>query len=146
VVAGKVRTKPIWFYNQSGVIPIRRQEDGVAIMLITSRRRRRWIIPKGIVEPGLKSSESALKEAWEEAGLRGRLTPTPLGSYEYRKWGGTCSVEVFLMEVREVAERWPENDRSRQWFAVEEAARSVREADLGALIRKAPRILAGEDS
>ncbi len=133
------RSRPPWFYTQSGAVPVRRTGDAVEILLVTSRGRRRWIIPKGIVEPGLSPADSAAKEAWEEAGVGGALGAEPLGSYAYEKWGGTCTVTVFPLEVDQVAEVWPEADRERRWFDAEEAASLVEEPELREILRWAAR-------
>ncbi|MCA1558080.1 MAG: NUDIX hydrolase, partial [Acidobacteria bacterium] len=103
-----MRTRPFWFYNQSGVIPYRVRGAEVEVMLITSRRRSRWIIPKGIVDLGKTPEASALKEAYEEAGIEGEAASEELGEYEYDKWGGVCKVKVYLMHVMSVLENWPE--------------------------------------
>jgi phosphohistidine phosphatase len=131
-----MRHRPRWFYNQSAVIPYRHSEGGaVEVLLVTSRRRKRWVIPKGVIDPGLSASESALKEAYEEAGVSGNISPEPLGEYRYEKWSGTCIVKVFLLEVKTILETWPEAEtRARRWMPVSEAARSVEEAQLGKLI------------
>jgi len=134
--------KPEWFYRQSGVIPYRWQQGELQVLLITNRRNRRWVIPKGIVEPGLSPAASAVKEAWEEAGLRGRLHPQAAGSFSYAKWGGECRVEVFLFQVQEQAEAWPEAViRRREWLSVAAAATRVREAQLRLLLESLPGLL-----
>ncbi len=112
------------------------------VLLITSTGGKRWIIPKGIVEPGLSASISAAKEAEEEAGLEGTLYPTPMGTYQRKKWGGTCTVEVFLMDVEQVSDEWPESFRRRQWRTIEKAAGLVEEQDLKQLLRRVPAFLA----
>ncbi len=123
--------RPTWHYRQSGVIPFRRSEDGAEIMLITSRSRRRWIIPKGIAEPGISPAASAAKEAIEEAGVTGHVLPDPVARYQYRKWGGICTVAVFLMEVEGVLERWPEQKiRQREWVRPREASERVEIPEL----------------
>jgi phosphohistidine phosphatase len=130
-----MRTRPWWFYKQSGVIPYRMTETGVEILLTTSRRRGRWIIPKGVVDLGSTARESAGKEAYEEAGLLGDISTAPVGEYRYKKWGGTCTVSVFLLEVHTVLENWPEADvRGREWMAADRAADSVNEPQLRKLI------------
>lgn len=112
------------------------------ILLITSSRRARWIIPKGIVDAGHTPAESALKEAYEEAGIRGEAFSQELGEYEYEKWGGVCRVKVYLMRVESVLESWPEGGaRDRRWMTVEEAASRVKEAKLRELILSVPRSL-----
>jgi 8-oxo-dGTP pyrophosphatase MutT (NUDIX family) len=111
-------------------------------MLITSRKRKRWVIPKGIIEPHLLPHDSAAQEAWEEAGIRGRVSQTPLGTYQYHKWGGTCRVRVFLLQVEEMLETWPEADlRDRQWFNIDEAAKRVDEAELKQMLLALPELL-----
>jgi 8-oxo-dGTP pyrophosphatase MutT (NUDIX family) len=126
---------PSWFYNQSGVIPYRIRNGEIEVLLITSLKRKRWVIPKGVIEPWVSPADSAVQEAWEEAGLVGQVSSTSLGSYEYRKWGGTCHVEVFLLRVETVLEEWPEVGlREREWLSLEEAASRVREEELKRII------------
>ena len=122
---------PAWMYRQSAVIPYRRGPNGLEVLLVTSRKGTRWVIPKGAVEPDLTPTVSAEKEAMEEAGVRGVTGAEPLGTYEYRKWGGTCTVQVFAMEVEDEVPAWPESGmRRRAWLTVEEARRRVDEAGL----------------
>jgi phosphohistidine phosphatase len=119
---------------QSGVIPYREGARSVEVLVISSSDGRRWVVPKGLVEPDLTPAESAAKEAWEEAGIRGEVTQPALGEYTYRKWGGTCVVEVFLMRVTEERDAWPEDHRLREWVSIEEAARRVSADGLRELI------------
>lgn len=131
--------KPGHWYRQSGAIPVREGDGDLEVLLVTSLKSNRWIIPKGIVEPGMSAGESALEEAWEEAGVRGSLRSSPAGSYRYGKWGGTCTVEVFVLDVEEVLDGWPEGDaRERKWFPREEAAARVREEELRRIILGIP--------
>jgi len=134
--------KPHWFYQQSGVIPCRLRDGQLEVLLITSRKKKRWIIPKGIIEFALTARESAVKEAEEEAGVLGKVSSERLGAYEYSKWGGTCRVEVFVLRVTKVRDEWQESrDRQREWLSVEKAARRVREEDLKSLILQLPEYL-----
>ena len=126
--------RPAWHYRQSAVIPHRRRQGGLELLLITSRKRKRWVLPKGIVEPGLTPAASAAKEALEEAGVEGEVSAEPVGRYEYEKWGGTCRVEVFTLAVETVLGRWPEEFRERRWLSPEEAARRVEEPELRRLL------------
>jgi phosphohistidine phosphatase len=127
---------PDWFYRQSGTIPFRVRDGAIEVLLITSLSRRRWIIPKGVVEPGLTPEQSAAHEALEEAGVRGDLA-RPLGSYKVRKWEGICTITVFPMQVTEELETWPEvKQRERRWVSVDEACRLVQKPVLRALIRR----------
>ncbi len=128
-------SRPGWLYVQSAVIPFRRRADRLELLMITSRSGKRWVFPKGVVDFGLSPAASAAKEALEEAGIEGSVSPEPVGRYSYDKWGGTCRVEVFTMEVETIHERWLEQDyRTREWMGPEEAARRAEEADLARLI------------
>ena len=130
---------PEWMYRQSAVIPYRAGADGLEVLLITSRKRKRWVPPKGVVEPGMTAPASAAKEAEEEAGVQGPVDDRPLGSYRYRKWGGTCTVEVFAMKVTEESASWPEADfRTREWMPPEEAASRVDEEELKRILETFP--------
>lgn len=122
---------PDWMYRQSAVIPYRRGPNGLEVLLVTSHKGKRWVLPKGVVEPDLTPAVSAEKEAMEEAGVRGVIGAEPLGTYQYRKWGGTCTVQVFAMEVEEEEADWAEaSARKRAWLSFDDARRRVDEAGL----------------
>ena len=100
--------------RQAAALPLR---NGKACV-ITSSNGKRWVIPKGLIEPGQTAGETALQEAWEEAGVVGVLHPEPVGSYLYEKYGNTYHVIVFVMDVTEVAQDWPERAvRQRSWVS-----------------------------
>lgn len=110
------------------------------ILLITSRRTGRWIIPKGNRMAGLSGYRAAELEAYEEAGLRGVASPVPIGRYRYVKYraDGTArdaTVDVFPMAVTAQVADWPEKEqRMFRWFSALEAAQAVEEPDLQAII------------
>ena len=58
---------------QSAVIPFRVEDGSPSVLLITSRRRKRWGVPKGLIEEWQTPRDAALEEAYEEAGVRGDL-------------------------------------------------------------------------
>src|SRR5438132_845229 len=116
---------------QAAAIPILNNR----ICLVTSTSGKRWVIPKGCLEPGKTEGEIALQEAWEEAGLRGFLNPDPVGSYSYEKWGSTYHVTVFLMEVTAVAKDWPERPlRQRSWLRPARALARITDDGLRGLL------------
>ena len=126
---------PEWHYRQSAAIPFRTTAEGVEVLLITSKKRKHWIVPKGVVELSMTPAASAAAEALEEAGVRGTVSDQSLGTYQYSKWGGTCTVEVFAMAVTTELDDWPEKSlRSRKWVPLEEAAEMVEVAPLAGLI------------
>jgi 8-oxo-dGTP pyrophosphatase MutT (NUDIX family) len=126
--------------RQYGVIPFRRGDDRIEIMLITSRNTRRWIVPKGWPIGRKPSRDVAQLEALEEAGLEGTIGKRAFGAFHYQKRlkdGSVvlCRVDVFAFEVGRQREDWLERrDRKRRWFASESAIRLVREQELKALI------------
>ncbi len=133
------RARPDWMYNQSAVIPYRQTADGLEVLLITSRKGKRWVPPKGVVEPHLTPSQSAAQEALEEAGIRGNVDERPLGIYRYDKWGGTCEVQVFAMEVTDQLDDWPEAGfRRREWLPRIEAKERLAEDGLKAVLDDLP--------
>ncbi len=134
-----MKSRPWWFYKQSAVVPYRLKGDEPEILLITSIRKGRWIVPKGVIDLGTTARDSAAKEAFEEAGIKGRMSDEPFGEYSYEKWGGTCRVQLFLLEVETVLDEWPEAaERRREWMTPEEAARRVDEDELKQLILSLP--------
>lgn len=133
-----MREQPDYYYEQSAVIPVRRQGKDLKILMITSRKGKRWIIPKGIIEFDLSPADSAAKEALEEAGVVGVVVPEPLGRFSYDKWGGTCEVQVFVMRVTEVLDHWLEDFRQRAWLDWEDAMERIEEPALRALLQDLP--------
>ena len=126
-----------WMYNQSGVIPFRILNGKIQVLLITSRRRKKWIFPKGIIEPGMTPQESAASEAIEEAGVIGKVFVEMLGEYEYNKWGGICHVQMFPMEVTKIMDNWMESSfRERKWVSIAEAKRLLNKDKLKLMLDK----------
>lgn len=131
--------KPAIFFKQSGVIPYRIKDGKIQVLLITSSTGKRWVIPKGTIEPFMTPQDSAAKEAWEEAGIVGIVVPNLMGTYEYQKLGATWQVEVFLMQVETVLEDWPEAKvRQRQWVSVKQAVKRVQEPELKRILMTVP--------
>lgn len=124
-------------YRQSSVVPYRIGPDGIDVLMITSAKRKRWILPKGIVEPEMSPAMSAAKEALEEAGAEGDVSPESIGRYHYEKWGGACHCDVYPMRVTMLHEDWLERDvRSREWVAADIAIKRIRHKKLRAIVRK----------
>lgn len=115
-------------FHKACAVPFRRRADGVEFCIISSRRnRRRWAFPKGSVERDETVEEAALKEAHEEAGVRGRLVGERLGSYDILKWGRRLRVAVYLLEVLEEDAVWLESpERERRWVSAEDARRLLK--------------------
>jgi 8-oxo-dGTP pyrophosphatase MutT (NUDIX family) len=113
-------------FNQSGVVPYRKKDNSYEVLLITSIKKKQWIIPKGYIEFNLTPFESAKKEAYEEAGVMGSNETIELGSYSIEKSIGKQNIKVFSMEVIKVLDDYPEkNVRKRKWFSIDEAASNI---------------------
>jgi phosphohistidine phosphatase len=136
-----MQERPDYYYRQSAVIPYRIVEGKIQVLMITSRRKKRWIIPKGIIEPDLSAADSAAKEAFEEAGLDGQVYTSPIGTYEYEKWGNICRVQVFTMRVEKVWDEWEENFRDREWISLDTAIKRVQETRLKQILRDLPLVI-----
>lgn len=119
-----------------------RRRDTGRVLLITSRDTGRWVIPKGWPMEGRSLSGAALQEAWEEAGVRGRVELAELGRFSYDKqqdsgFSVPVEVAVYPVWVENLAEDYPENDqRIRQWFKPEKAASLVDEPGLQNILRR----------
>jgi len=114
------------------------------VMLVTSRETRRWIIPKGWPHKGRAPHRSAAREAYEEAGVVGRVRRQPVGSFSYEKHLTTgivvCKVHVFALEVRRQSRTWPERqERELKWLSPGQAAKAVKEPMLAKIIRRLAR-------
>jgi 8-oxo-dGTP pyrophosphatase MutT (NUDIX family) len=109
-------------------------------LLIRSLDSNRWIIPKGWPMRGKTLAEAAAIEAWEEAGVKGRVSPKSIGSFHYEKLRGTgvkqsCDARVFDLHVTSLEPQFPEAElRKPKWFSAKDAAKRVREPELQALI------------
>ena len=57
--------------KQVGCLCYKWVDKKLKVLIITSRTTKRWIIPKGWMQPKLGASGSAAVEAWEEAGVLG---------------------------------------------------------------------------
>lgn len=111
------------------------------ILLVTSRETGRWVLPKGWPQAGRSGPESARAEAWEEAGVEGRIAAEPVGHYAYHKVLAPeadvpCVVAVYPLRVKSLARNYPERaQRKRRWFAPKKAAQKVDEPALKLILR-----------
>lgn len=143
-IASKKKTKKSIYAVriQYAALPYRFNEaEELEILLVTSRRTKRWIIPKGWPIKGLKPPESAAREAFEEAGVRGKIRKKSVGNFTYQKLldddGVTvpCEVKVFPLLVQRQSKTWPEiKQRLTRWLAPEKAISLIKEPDLKALV------------
>jgi 8-oxo-dGTP pyrophosphatase MutT (NUDIX family) len=101
--------------------------------LLVQTRNRRWTFPKGSAEPGLTHAQAAALEAFEEAGVHGRMEEAPFAQYIRRVGGSTrsssgteLSFSAHLCEVRRL-DPPQESNRNRTWFSVADTKKNLRE-------------------
>lgn len=132
---------------QAAALCYRFRQGRPEVLLITTRRAKRLIIPKGWLMDGLTAPETAAQEAWEEAGVIGGCVPARLGRFLLLKNSSKhgrviCSVDVFPLRVVTVRNHFPEKGlRKRQWHSLEDACLKVNSPELAELLRKfTPRV------
>jgi 8-oxo-dGTP pyrophosphatase MutT (NUDIX family) len=127
--------------KQVAALPYAKVNGAIKVMLVTSRETGRPVLPKGWAEKSLSDPEAAEREAFEEAGLKGKISKKPVGSYDYVKIVGPgfalpCTVAVYPLQIRKHLKIWPEKaERERLWLTVEEAASRVAEPELAKILR-----------
>lgn len=111
------------------------------VLLITSRRTGRWIVPKGWPMNGKTPAESAAQEAWEEAGVVGHPQDRCLGLFSYTKVVDAntdlpCVAMIFPLRVISMSAEFPEaGQRQLKWFSLKKAALLVGEPELARILR-----------
>jgi 8-oxo-dGTP pyrophosphatase MutT (NUDIX family) len=118
--------------EQVAAVCYRVRKDVIEFLLVQTRGSGRWIFPKGSAEPGLTHAQAAAIEAFEEAGVHGRIEEIPFARYISRKLGDrrnsrrSLQVSAHLCEVRRLANP-KESNRNRTWFSIEDAKQRLRE-------------------
>lgn len=124
-------------FTKSAVIPYRLNNGKLEILLVTSIRKKNWIVPKGYIEFNLTPFESAKKEAYEEAGVVGSNETIEVGQFIAEKKNRKELIKVYTMEVDEELNDYPEkNLRKRKWFTFDEAMEKVQNPQIKNFIKK----------
>ncbi len=128
--------------DQIAALPLRWDKaDRLRVLMVTSRDRGRWVIPKGWLMDGKKPWHAAEIEALEEAGAVGSISKRPIGHFHYdKRYEGKssvrCRVTLYPMIVEKLKRRWKEvNERKRHWFSPAKAAKLVEEKELARLLK-----------
>lgn len=126
--------------NQCAAICYRSGDNGeTLVLLISSLGTKRWVIPKGTLEPGEKPHKGAEREAFEEAGILGKAHRGATGFYTYVKEAGRAPyiVSVFLLRVKSISKHYrEEGQRECVWVSPSEAATMVQEPELQGILRR----------
>jgi len=112
--------------EQVAAVCYRIGRGGIEFLLVQTRNGR-WTFPKGGVEPGLTHAQTAALEAFEEAGVHGRMEQASFAGYARHK--GRAAEVVVHAHLCEVSRLGPpqESNRNPTWFSAEKAKRCLRE-------------------
>jgi 8-oxo-dGTP pyrophosphatase MutT (NUDIX family) len=122
--------------QQSGAIVFRREDDRLRVLLVRSKKDPAiWVFPKGHVEDGEAAEQTAVRETWEEAGVRGDLGRAIGAPLEFVSGGEPVSVQYFLMTAREESDS-PEG-RDKQWLSIDDALNALAFDSARAKLREA---------
>jgi 8-oxo-dGTP pyrophosphatase MutT (NUDIX family) len=123
--------------EQVAAVCYRWRGDSIEFLLVRTRSGGRWTFPKGSAEPGLTHAQAAALEAFEEAGVHGRIEETSFAKYvrrdrsrgrksDARSGERQFAVSAHLCEVSRLNAP-KESRRNRTWFSTTEARRRLRE-------------------
>lgn len=127
---------------QVAALPWRLRNGAVEVCLVTSRGSGRWILPKGWPEKHLSHAGAAAQEAWEEAGLRGKISPVSCGSFTATKGVEpdlqlSVNMEVYLLREPEQLQDYPEKgQRQVRWMPLAKAIEMASEPALADLLER----------
>jgi len=127
--------------TQFAALCYRMRKGKPEILLVTSRRTKRWVLPKGWPMDGASPAQGAAREAFEEAGVEGKVFDLSHGMFTYTKTlSGAevipCAVMVYPLKVKTIHDTYPEKgERKRKWFSPAGAAKRVNEPELAHLLR-----------
>lgn len=125
--------------THGGGIVFRLTSQGPRYLLVeASGTRDRWVFPKGHVEDGETAAAAALREVWEEAGVRAR-TIRRLRRVEQRKEGDWISVVYYLMAY--AGRKTALEDRRVRWLTFDEAIEQLDRGKSRRVLRSADRLI-----
>ena len=127
-----------------------RVRAGIIEFLLVQTRGGRWTFPKGNAEPGLSTAQAAALEAFEEAGVHGRIEEASFLTFVRPKNGGKAGDIEVLVTAHLCEVLWldspQESGRNPTWFSPQKAKRRLREnrsggygAELAGVVDQATR-------
>jgi 8-oxo-dGTP pyrophosphatase MutT (NUDIX family) len=133
---------------QVAAVCFRILSSGIEFLLVRTRKGR-WTFPKGGVQTGLSFAQSAAIEAYEEAGVHGRIEEVAFIRYSHRKFTASTFddpekfIHAHLCEVLQI-ESPLEPGRDPTWFSSAKTKRRLAEgrtreiaADLNRVVDRA---------
>ena len=126
---------------QLAALCYREGESEPEVLLVTSRNTRRLIIPKGWPMARHSARKTAKKEAFEEAGIIGKVAKEPVGEFlSYKGMGNGFKVRtnivVYPLKFEQQVEEFPEaGQRELIWLPLSQAANACQEEGLCNLLQ-----------
>lgn len=135
--------------HSSGGVIYRERGGGVEVALISVRGGSVWALPKGLVDKGETSEETALREVSEETGLKGGIIGR-IGQISYwyfiKEENARCkkTVDFFLMKYLggDTAQHDFEVEEAR-WFLLDEAIERTAYKSEKDMLKKAKAMMEG---
>jgi 8-oxo-dGTP pyrophosphatase MutT (NUDIX family) len=130
--------------RRAGIIALSKDEDSpdykVGILKALSRERE-WVLPKGHIEEGETFSETALREAREELGVRGVLTSSPSFTHSFpihssNGFEGEIYVTFYVMIVTGSCDSEEAKRREARFVPMKEALSLLKYPDHREIIRE----------
>ena len=115
-----------------GVIPYRFLKGGGLEVLLITTKSKKWGLPKGNMIRKLGPSRTALVEAFEEAGIAGKVNKETIQCMHKN----TC-LYLYPMLVTKVYSSWPEESkRSRKWVKLSKATKIIGRKELRKTLKR----------
>ena len=126
--------------THAGGVVYRLEGEKPRLLLVTARRDPSvWVLPKGHIERGESPEQAAVREVFEEAGVKARIVEFLMTSSPVIR-GEQQRIKYYLMES--VAEETPTEGRQLAWLSKKEAIARVTFAELRAVLLEACEHLA----
>ncbi|KAG7523293.1 diphosphoinositol polyphosphate phosphohydrolase 3-beta-like [Solea senegalensis] len=115
------------FKRRAACLCFRNEKEDEVLLVSSSRHPDQWIVPGGGMEPEEEPCGTAVREVFEEAGVKGKLGRL-LGIFEYNQ-DRKHRTYVYTLIVTETLEDWEDSvniGRKRKWFPVDEALKVLQ--------------------
>ena len=123
--------------THAGGVVRRDGRAGSRFLLVRARRKPYdWVLPKGHIERGETSEQTAHREVCEEAGVDAEVE-RPVGDLTFEARGRKVHVRYFAMRFRREVEAT--EDREVRWCSLAECERLLLFEDARELVRRAAR-------
>ncbi|MGH0120831.1 UNVERIFIED_CONTAM: hypothetical protein FKN15_069657 [Acipenser sinensis] len=129
------------YKKRAACLCFKNEREEEVLLVSSSRHPDQWIVPGGGMEPEEEPGGAAVREVYEEAGVKGKLGRL-LGVFEAGvkgKLGRLLGVfenqdrkhrtYVYILTVTETLEDWEDSvniGRKREWFKIEDAIKVLQ--------------------